>query len=253
MNDRRLENRHVVVTGAGTGIGKAIALRLAREGAVLSLMARDAGRLEETAKAIGDDTRCFVTSTDVRRRESVDAAFAAAAASLGPMHALVANAGIGGGNAAGPEDRFEDLVATNLTIDSASQFIVAEVQATLTVGSATTGLNLVARAGSAAAGVNGNAYTVTLVDAGAATDTATASLVGTALTVNVNLGATTMATVATAIDINTTLGDFFVEIEDWLQPAGRPNQGAIRVHPNATNHRARPVVRRTGRTHFAVG
>jgi NAD(P)-dependent dehydrogenase (short-subunit alcohol dehydrogenase family) len=45
----------------------------------------------------------------------VDGAFAAAAAAQGPLHALGACAGMGGPNEAGPGDRFDDLVATNLS------------------------------------------------------------------------------------------------------------------------------------------
>jgi NAD(P)-dependent dehydrogenase (short-subunit alcohol dehydrogenase family) len=44
----------------------------------------------------------------------VDDAFARAASRLGAIHALIANAGVGGPNPPGPEDRFDDLVATNL-------------------------------------------------------------------------------------------------------------------------------------------
>lgn len=109
---RRLEGRHVIVTGAGTGIGKAIAERLAVEGAELSLLARDAGRLGATADAVGG---AHVQSCDIRDRVAVDRAFDAAVAAQGRVYALVANSGIGGPNAAGEGDRFEDLVATNLT------------------------------------------------------------------------------------------------------------------------------------------
>jgi NAD(P)-dependent dehydrogenase (short-subunit alcohol dehydrogenase family) len=109
-------DRHVVVTGAGTGIGRAVALRLAARGVRASLIARDVARLERTATSArerGADAACF--GCDIRRREQVDAAFAAAAERFGPIDALVANSGIGGANADGPEDRFDDLIATNLT------------------------------------------------------------------------------------------------------------------------------------------
>src|ERR1700733_13203043 len=103
---QRFAGRHVIVTGADTGIGRAIALRVASEGAHVSLVARHVERLEETARAIrGAGGRAFVTAGDVRRRADVDAGFAACAAELGPVFALVANAGIGGANEPGAKDR----------------------------------------------------------------------------------------------------------------------------------------------------
>lgn len=107
-----LEGRHVVVTGAGTGIGRAIALRLATEGAKLSLFARDAERLRQTAREAKGST--YVGAADIRSREEVERAFAAAAEVHGPIYALVANSGIGGPNQDGEGDRFDDLIATNL-------------------------------------------------------------------------------------------------------------------------------------------
>lgn len=116
MASRKPALRHVVVTGAGTGIGRAIALRLARKGVQLSLLARDLARLEETAvlaRKAGANAACW--SVDIRKRKNVDAAFDACAAAHGPIDVLVANSGIGGPNRPGAKDRFEDLVATNLT------------------------------------------------------------------------------------------------------------------------------------------
>lgn len=111
---RSLKGRHVVVTGAGTGIGRAIALRLAAEGAGLTLLARDAKRLEATRAELPDPAQAGCASLDIRDRDAVDRVFAQAASERGALYALVANSGIGGANAAGPEDRFDDLVATNL-------------------------------------------------------------------------------------------------------------------------------------------
>lgn len=113
---RRFEGVHVAVTGAGTGIGRAIALRLASEGAQLSLFARDRARLERTAdeaaRAGALRPSCF--ALDVRDAAAVDARFAEARRAHGRLFGLVANAGIGGSNAPGQGDRFADLVATNL-------------------------------------------------------------------------------------------------------------------------------------------
>jgi NAD(P)-dependent dehydrogenase (short-subunit alcohol dehydrogenase family) len=98
----RLEGRHVVVTGAGTGIGRAIAQRLAAEGARLTLLARDESRLRDVVPG------ARTLSVDIRDRDAVLAAFDE------PLDALVANAGIGGPNEHGDSDRFDDIVATNL-------------------------------------------------------------------------------------------------------------------------------------------
>lgn len=108
---QRFLDKHVAVTGASRGIGRAIALRLAEEGARLTLMARDRERCEETADAAGG---AEVQAVDIRDRAAVDAAFAAAAAAHGPLFGLVAVSGLGGPNEAGDGDRFEELVATNL-------------------------------------------------------------------------------------------------------------------------------------------
>jgi 3-oxoacyl-[acyl-carrier protein] reductase len=107
-----MTGKHVVVTGAGTGIGRAIALRASQEGAAVTLMGLD--ELDETASAI--DAPSHAERCDIRDRAAVDAAVARAAAALGPLHAFVAVSGIGGPNSEADEggDRFDDLVRTNL-------------------------------------------------------------------------------------------------------------------------------------------
>jgi NAD(P)-dependent dehydrogenase (short-subunit alcohol dehydrogenase family) len=108
----RLEGKHVAVTGASRGMGRAIAVRLAAEGARLSLLARTRAGLEETAALAGGG---HVEAVDVRDREQVDRAVGAAAAANGPLHAFVAVSGLGGANEPGDGDRWDDLVATNLS------------------------------------------------------------------------------------------------------------------------------------------
>jgi len=108
-----LASKHVVVTGAGTGIGRAIARRLDRDGASLTLLARDRGRLEATAALLEQSAQ--VLTCDIRDRGKVEKAFASAADGLGPVDALVACSGLGGANGGdAATDRFDDLVATNL-------------------------------------------------------------------------------------------------------------------------------------------
>jgi NAD(P)-dependent dehydrogenase (short-subunit alcohol dehydrogenase family) len=100
----RLAGRHVVVTGAGTGIGAAIALRLREEGATVTGIARDVERVRENVDR--------AVACDIRDRAQVEATFGGLD---GPLYALVANAGIGGENHPGADDRFEDIVRTNLS------------------------------------------------------------------------------------------------------------------------------------------
>lgn len=112
---QRFLNKHVFVTGAGTGIGRAIAERLALEGASVSLAGRRREPLEETAASLRKaGARVQVVSLDVAQQASVEAGVLQARQALGPLHALVANAGIGGPNQAGSGDRFVELVQTNL-------------------------------------------------------------------------------------------------------------------------------------------
>ena len=113
---QRQSNQHFLVTGAGTGIGRAIALRLAEEGAHLSLLARSTARLQQTAVAAVEagSSLTRVVSADIRDRAAVDAAVAEAVSALGPLRGIIANSGIGGANTPGEGDRFDDLIATNL-------------------------------------------------------------------------------------------------------------------------------------------
>ena len=107
-----LSGRVAVVTGAGSGIGRAIALRLSACGASVALLGRSPATLEAVAGEAKGETR--VVACDVQEREAVDAAFAVAARALGPPSIVVANAGIGGPNDLGGGDRFDAIVRTNL-------------------------------------------------------------------------------------------------------------------------------------------
>jgi NAD(P)-dependent dehydrogenase (short-subunit alcohol dehydrogenase family) len=104
----------VLVTGASSGIGRAIALECARPGAVLHLSGRDAARLEATAACCrerGADARPVIL--DVRDAEAMTAWIGGA----GRLDLAVANAGVSAGTGdGGPETHAQAraLFATNL-------------------------------------------------------------------------------------------------------------------------------------------
>jgi len=86
----KLSGRHALVTGGGSGIGSATASALLAAGATVSIIGRNADRLEAAAAAMG--ARAF--SADVTDRPQVRAAIAGAVEQSGPVDILVNNAGI---------------------------------------------------------------------------------------------------------------------------------------------------------------
>lgn len=90
-----IDNKVALVTGAGQGIGRGIALRLAKEGASLMLVDMNAANLEAVAKevqALGRKVATFVA--DISQRDQVYAAIDHAEEALGGFDIIVNNAGI---------------------------------------------------------------------------------------------------------------------------------------------------------------
>lgn len=92
---RRFEGKNVIVTGAGQGIGRAIANRFSSEGADVMLVGRREGPLEDAAREITTaGGSAWVHCADVGDAAAVDAAIAAAKEKWGRIDVLVNNAGI---------------------------------------------------------------------------------------------------------------------------------------------------------------
>src|SRR5258708_23607323 len=88
------ETKVALVTGAGRGIGRDIALRMAKEGYAVGLIARTKSQLDETAQLIAaQGGKAVVTPTDVSRRDQVLIAVATVERELGPISVLINNAG----------------------------------------------------------------------------------------------------------------------------------------------------------------
>jgi NADP-dependent 3-hydroxy acid dehydrogenase YdfG len=91
-----LKNKIALVTGAGRGIGRAIALALAQEGAKLALAARNQQELENVAQEIRAlKTEALIIPADVRDEKQIREMIAKAVAHYGALHVLVNNAGLG--------------------------------------------------------------------------------------------------------------------------------------------------------------
>jgi len=90
-----LEGEVVLITGGGSGIGRAVALRCLAEGASVAIVGRDAAQLEEVVSAAGEHgDRLLPAPGDVRSPEDLHRAVAATVERFGKLDVLVPNAGI---------------------------------------------------------------------------------------------------------------------------------------------------------------
>jgi len=109
-----LSDKHVIVTGAGKGIGAAIVDALAAEGAKVTLMGRTLAPLQEKAAKL---PQAQAISVDVTQSDRVKAAFQQARVAFGPIDILVNNAGQAHTSPAHKidDDHWHQMIAVNLS------------------------------------------------------------------------------------------------------------------------------------------
>jgi 3-oxoacyl-[acyl-carrier protein] reductase len=112
-----LADKTALITGGNRGIGKAIALRLARLGCSVAICGRDEKALHTAAREVeGGGARCHAERADVTRSADVEAFVRRSEAALGPVAILVNNAGMGlfGPVEEKSEAEWDTLMNTNL-------------------------------------------------------------------------------------------------------------------------------------------
>jgi NAD(P)-dependent dehydrogenase (short-subunit alcohol dehydrogenase family) len=124
--DLGLKGKRAIVTGGSLGIGKAIALELAREGADVVIVARTKDTLEAAAKELANETgqRVIPIAADVTSRQQVDDMVAQAARQLGGLHILV-NSGSPPGGSASATGPIENVVDEDLLHDFNVKYVGA--------------------------------------------------------------------------------------------------------------------------------
>lgn len=91
-----LKGKNIVITGSGRGIGRAIAIACAKEGANIGLTSRTIEELNKTKKEIeelGTDVKVIVKTADITKYEEVTEAFKKFYEDLGALNGVIANAG----------------------------------------------------------------------------------------------------------------------------------------------------------------
>src|SRR5689334_13996927 len=99
MNKLDLAGRVCVVTGGVSGIGLAVAHRMADSGAAVSLWDRDTAALEKVSKELAAKAKTHTATVDMANYSEVQAAARSTAGQFGKIDCLVNSAGIAGANA----------------------------------------------------------------------------------------------------------------------------------------------------------
>jgi NAD(P)-dependent dehydrogenase (short-subunit alcohol dehydrogenase family) len=180
----RLNGKRAIVTGAGSGIGRASALLFAREGAAVLAVDKTRDAVEETARQIAaaGGKACAVTA-DTGSEADVEGFVARAIAEFGGLDVVYANAGVSGGMVPLLEQTVEhwqeilrvNLIGPFLAIKHAGAHMVAQGSGSIVCTASVAGLR---------ANAGGNAYSSSKAGVISLVQTAANSFFGTGVRVN---------------------------------------------------------------------
>ena len=114
-----LKGKNIVITGSGRGIGRAVAIACAKEGANVGLTSRSLDQLtatKEIIESLGTDVKCVIKTADITKLLEVVQTFASFNEELGQFNGVIANAGASWRASAHevPIEKFETVINTNI-------------------------------------------------------------------------------------------------------------------------------------------
>jgi NAD(P)-dependent dehydrogenase (short-subunit alcohol dehydrogenase family) len=180
----RLEGKAAIVTGAGSGIGRASALLFAQEGAQVLAVDRDEAGLQQTAKEITESGKqAFARAADAGLEADVKAYVEEALHRFGKLDIVYANAGISGGLVPLFEQSVEhwqeilriNLIGPFLAIKHAAPHMIAQNKGSIVLTASVAGLR---------ANAGGNPYSASKAGVISLAQTTANSLLGTGVRVN---------------------------------------------------------------------
>lgn len=115
FNTERISGKRILITGGTTGIGRAIAIQLAKLGAKIAIVGRHQDAIDETIKAVDQSDQVLGIAADISSKQDIEKVFTTVTDEFGGLDVLINNAALGYGSVTeGGYSDWEYIVKTNL-------------------------------------------------------------------------------------------------------------------------------------------